>query len=121
MSLRPRHAQAILQGRKKVELRRSFSHRWLGSRLSLYASAPVSSIDGEAVIERLVEWEPDLIWREFSSCLGCTREEFDEYSAGAEKVYALILTDVRKYPTPVSLSTARTLVDPKLRPPQSYA
>lgn len=121
LSVKPRHARAILEGRKRVEIRRKFPSKWEGSRLTLYASQPTSSVVGEAIAERLIRAEPTCLWREFSSSLGCTKEEFDTYTAGSEEAIAIVLSNVRSYATPMPLETIRALVDRSLRPPQSYA
>ena len=121
MSLRPQYADSILRGGKRVEIRRSFSSKWLGSRIALYASAPISSLVGEAVIQQLVEDAPDKIWNSFSTSLGCTKAEFDAYAEGAERVFALVLSNVRAYETPLGLNAARELTGEKLLPPQNYS
>lgn len=121
MSVRPRFADSILHGHKTVEVRRSFSAKWLGHRIALYAGAPISSVVGEAVIEQLVEDAPLNIWGRFGNAMGCTKSEFDAYANGANKVFALLLGSVRSYPRPLSLGTAQTLVGKRLLPPQSYA
>ena len=121
MSVHPRFADSILRGRKTVEIRRSFSTRWLGHRIAIYAGAPVSSIVGEAVIEKLVEDTPGSIWNQFGGSIGCTKGEFDSYVSGVDKVFALLLNSVHAYRQPLSLRTARSLVGTGLRPPQSYA
>ncbi|EQD31425.1 hypothetical protein B1A_19948, partial [mine drainage metagenome] len=121
VSLRPRFADSILQGRKTVEVRRSFSAKWLGHRIALYAGAPISSIVGEAVIEQLVEDTPMSIWNRFGSSMDCTKNEFDAYATGANKLFALLLGSVRPYRRPLSLGTARSLVGKQLLPPRSYA
>ena len=121
MSVHSRFANAILQGRKTVEIRRSFSARWLGHRIALYAGAPISSVVGEAVIEGLVEDIPSIIWNRFGGSMGCTKHEFDSYVGGSDKVFALLLNGVRAYRQPLSLGTARSLTGKRLLPPQSYA
>lgn len=121
VSVQPRYAESLLFGCKKVEVRRSFSSRWLGSRITLYASAPVSSLVGEAVIDQLIEDAPDKIWNQFGSCLGCTKPEFDAYAAGADKVVALVLSDIRAYEKPLTLNAARELTGERLLPPQNYS
>jgi len=97
MSVKPEFADRIMQRKKTVELRRKFSTRWVGHRINIYASAPVTSMVGEARISRVVVKAPELIWEEFQDQLGCTRREFDEYAAGASEVYALELDEVRPY------------------------
>ena len=121
MSLRPSHAKAILKGRKRVEIRRSFSQKWEGSRVSFYATSPAKSLVGEAVIEKLIQSDPESIWGCFGDQIGCTKLEYDSYVKGANQVYALMLTDVREYGTPLGLCQARNLINDSLKAPQSYS
>ena len=121
MSLRPSYAKAILNGTKSVEIRRSFSRRWLGSRVSLYATSPTKSLVGEAVIEKLSQSDPESIWGRFGGQIGCTKAEYDAYVTGADQIFALTLCDVRAYTTPLGLREARHLIGDSLRVPQSYS
>jgi predicted transcriptional regulator len=120
MSVKPEFADRIMSGKKRVELRRKFSTRWIGHRINIYASAPVMSMVGEARICRIVVKKPELIWDEFQDVIGCDRVEFDAYSAGAEELYAIELEDVRPYRERVPLVQLEHLLDEDLTPPQSY-
>jgi predicted transcriptional regulator len=46
ISLEPRHAESILEGRKRVELRRRTMNVTIGSTVWMYAKLPVGSIIG---------------------------------------------------------------------------
>jgi predicted transcriptional regulator len=119
-SVRPKFADRILSRKKTVELRRKFSSRWMGCRLNLYASAPVMSLVGEARIAGIAVNTPEVIWEKFHQKLGCTRAEFEEYSAGAEELYAIQLEDIRPYTDRFPLTHMSSLVKEDLTPPQSY-
>jgi predicted transcriptional regulator/N-acetylglutamate synthase-like GNAT family acetyltransferase len=121
MSLKPKWAQAILQGRKRVEIRRSFSRQWTHRPVFLYSTSPVKRIVGEAKIGAVVEASPEEIWSFYSEAIGCAWEEFDGYTRGAEQVYAIELEDPRAYSPELSLSDLQAMVGERLRPPQSYA
>jgi len=120
MSIRPRHLREILTGRKRVEVRRRFSRKWVGKRVSLYASAPVRALVGEATIANVVAGKPEEIWAAHKRDIGCTREEFDQYTASAAQVSALVLEDVAAYKEEVYLSQISTLIRDDIRPPQSH-
>lgn len=120
MSIRSQHARAILAGKKRVEIRRRFSHKWEGKRITIYSTAPEQSLVGEASIRRIASDTPDIIWDEFGSSIGCSREEFDDYTKSSTKVYALVLDDVRPFKLPIPRTQVSHLIGSDLTPPQSY-
>lgn len=64
ISIHPHHAEAILSGIKKVELRR-VPIREEFEFLALYATAPVKGIVGFCRVSRVVSAPPSLLWEEF--------------------------------------------------------
>lgn len=120
LSIRPRHMDKILRGTKRVEIRRKFSSKWLGHVVNLYASGPVRQLVGRATVSRVVCRAPELIWTEFGGEIGCSREEFDQYTAGADEIYALELSEVIPFRVPVSRYDMTELLQSQLVPPQSY-
>jgi predicted transcriptional regulator len=83
LSLRPRFADSILDGRKSVELRRQRVSPSPGTAVLLYASAPVMAVVGTARVAEVHIDEPDCVWHQFHLDLGLKREEFEQYVAGA--------------------------------------
>ena len=120
MSIRPKYARKILSGRKKVEVRRMFSKKWKGSKVSIYASGSERSIVGEALIKDVVFDRPENIWKRFSDQIGCTNEKFDKYTASKDKVYAIVLEDAVPYHKSISIGEISSLLKEHLRPPQNY-
>ena len=70
LSLRPRFADSILDGRKSVELRRQRVSPSLGTPVLLYASAPVMAVVGTARVAEVHVDEPDCMWHQFIWTLG---------------------------------------------------
>ena len=62
LSMRPRFAKAIFEGRKSVEVRRKFNKSWTGQRIAIYASTPEQSVVGEATIGMIDKATPEEIW-----------------------------------------------------------
>jgi len=120
MSIKAEHARKVLSGKKKVEIRRKFSKKWTGCKISIYASGRERSLVGEALISRVVVGEPESIWERFHEQLGCTRAEFHEYTGSLREVYAVVLENVIPYRKRISLSEVSNLTNKKLRPPQNY-
>lgn len=120
MSIKSEHASKVLNGQKKVEIRRRFSKRWEGQKVCLYATKPESSLVGEAMIRKVVVDTPENIWTQFNITIGCTKKEFDSYTNAASQVYAIILEDPTPYRKAISMNDIIQLTNKKLRPPQSY-
>src|SRR6266849_625501 len=73
LSVRPQHMRSILSGKKRIELRRKFSTKWLGHVVNLYASGPVMQMMGQARVSRIVFKAPESIWMESKEEIGCSR------------------------------------------------
>ena len=120
ISIRPKYARKILSGRKKVEVRRMFSEKWEGSKVTIYASGHERSLVGEALIKDVVFDKPENVWERFSDQIGCTKEEFDKYTESKNKVYAIVLQDAVPYQKSISIKEISSLMKENLRPPQNY-
>jgi predicted transcriptional regulator len=120
LSIQPRYANAIFSGAKRVEIRRRFSHRWQGARAAVLATSPQHALLGELTIASVREAAPADIWQNFAEGIGCERAAFDAYCAGADAVFAMELSDVTPYLSPVPTSQLSHLLDVELHTPQSY-
>ncbi|HTX37907.1 MAG TPA: hypothetical protein VME43_22915 [Bryobacteraceae bacterium] len=120
MSIKPKFARAILAGDKRVELRRSFSNRWIDQRLCIYSSAPDRCLLGEATVLSVITRHPEEIWSTYRAQLRCSRTEFDDYARGTSKLAAIELGQVMRYERPLPLSEIRALNEGRFLPPQSY-
>ncbi|GAB2842125.1 ASCH domain-containing protein [Lentzea nigeriaca] len=118
LSLRPRFAEAILDGTKTIELRRTRLSAPDGTHLILYASSPVMAVVGTAVLVRRETDTPSRIWRRHRKHLGLLRHEFDEYFAGADLATAVHVGEPLRLEEPWPLAALRGTA--KFQPPQSY-
>jgi predicted transcriptional regulator len=118
LSLRPQFAAAILNRTKTVELRRTRVAAPLGTRLVLYASAPVMAVVGIATLTDRITATPATIWRTYHNELGLRHAEFNEYLAGSNQATALTIADPQALPDPFTLAWLRTHAT--FQPPQSY-
>ena len=119
VSLESRHAENILSGTKRVELRRRKMHIEKGTTVWLYVKQPVAAIIGKATVNTLCSLEPDLLWKKFSSTSGLTREEFFGYFAGVTEGFALGLSAPERLKAPLHLKDLRK-VAPGFQPPQFF-
>ncbi|WP_181320382.1 ASCH domain-containing protein [Saccharothrix carnea] len=118
MSLRPRFAEAILQGSKTVELRRTRVSAAADTTIIIYASTPVMSVVGVATLAKVDTAAPGTLWRRYRHRLGLTRSEFDDYLAGVDAATCLSITNPRTLDEPLKLADLRAQAD--FQPPQSY-
>jgi predicted transcriptional regulator len=118
MSVQPRFAEAILDGTKTVELRRTRVSAPVGSILILYATAPIMAVVGLAVLQDRDTDVPDTIWRRHRRHMALQRDEFDAYLAGAHQATALTLCTPRRLSQTYPLAVLRD--EAPFTPPQSY-
>lgn len=116
LSIRPHFAEAIMEGRKTIELRRTRPRVEPGSQVILYASAPRMAVVAQARVVLVLEDDPASIWREHQDQVGISATVFLEYFEGVDTAYGLQLEDVTPL-DPFSLKDLRAL---GVEPPQSW-
>lgn len=120
LSIRNRYLERIFSGKKHIELRRKFSEKLEGCVALLYAPQPVGKVMGDAVISGVVTDTPERIWKGFHYHLGCTREEYESYCGSADRLSALFLTNICRYPRPFDWEILEKVFTGFTRPPQNY-
>jgi predicted transcriptional regulator len=121
MSMRPEYADRIFSRRKLVEFRKKFSVKWRGCKAVVYGTKPLGALMGEVTLRNVTYGTPDDIWEAFGTMGGCTREEFSKYAGNSDGVYAIELSDVTPYISPIALVQVSHLINEDLRPPQSFS
>lgn len=119
LSLKPRWAEAILGGDKKVELRRLRPNVSGGDLLIIYASLPRGAVIGSATVMRVVSGKPTALWRTVGDISGLSHREFMNYFAGAQIGFGILLARPCKHSRPITLSKLRR-ASPNFAPPQAY-
>ena len=119
ISLESRHAENILSGIKRVELRRRPMHVECGTTVWIYVKVPVGSLVGCATVKNVVRSSPGALWRRFGAISGLSRDEFFEYFEGAEEGVALMLENAEKLNAGLSLRELRE-VESGFQPPQFF-
>jgi predicted transcriptional regulator len=118
MSIHPRFAEAILNGTKTVELRKTRVAADIGTLVVIYATAPTMAIVGHAILAARDTDSPRQIWRRHRHHMALTKTEFDTYTSGSALATALTLGAPERLDRLVSLATLRA--ESKFSPPQSY-
>jgi predicted transcriptional regulator len=116
LSIKPKYAELILAGSKRVELRRAWPDTDIGVMV-LYSSAPVQRLVGAAYINSVNKENPEDLWAlSQKHGGGVTHDELFEYFAGKSKAYGIMISRAE---------VAERQIDPKeifvdFVPPQSY-
>ncbi len=110
MSIRPRFAEAILAGKKTVELRRRRPAFAPGTSVLIYISMPEQKVAGRFEAGEVISKAPSALWREVGQRSGVSKAEFDAYFAGCRVAHAI---EIRR---PARIRPDRLT----FRPPQSW-
>ena len=120
LSLKPRFAEAILDGVKTVELRRTVPKIVVPTQALLYAVTPVRALLGTCVVTDVVSAELDVLWQDHGPGAGLTYQEFRQYFEGVDAGAALTLADPQPFSRSIPLEDLQAR--PRgFRPPQSFA
>lgn len=114
LSIHPRHAEAILDGDKTVELRRTRLPADV-SHVVVYATSPIQTVLGWFEVEAVERDRPWRLWEKHGSATGVTRREFRSYFEGASEGTAISVRRVVTLSRPVELADLGSPV-----PPQSF-
>ena len=108
LALKPRFAQAILDGTKDVEVRRQPVSVARGSLVLLYPSSPVRPAVGWATVKEVLTGDLGLLWSTHGSRTCLDHSEYTDYYRGATTAHALVLESARRLKRPVTLDELRT-------------
>jgi predicted transcriptional regulator len=116
LSIKPKFADLILAGSKRVEFRRSWAAQEV-SVIVLYSSSPIQRIVGIVEVAEVIIASPTALWK---TCTdnggGLTRDELRAYFAGKSTGVAVLLGNVYKPKKHVTPSD----VIGNFVPPQSF-
>ena len=116
ISIYPNHADAILDGRKTIELRRRIPTLPTGTRLWIYATRPTGAIVGYVTIREVSRARPLTIWRKYRAAAAVDYATFAAYFAGAKEAVAILLATAKRI-VPVTVEQLREIRD-SFHPPQ---
>lgn len=119
LSVRPRFAEALLDGTKTVEIRRRRAHLADGTLCLLYVSAPVCALVGAIRVSGTDTDTPNALWSRWGDSAGLTRREFDAYLDGSTLPCAILVEAALPLPYAISLNELRRRQNDFVTP-QSY-
>ena len=118
LSIKPRFARAILDGRKTVEVRRRFPEVPVGTMVVLYSSSPERAVLGTVRLKRSIRVDPSQVWDTYSGDIDIEEAALADYLAGAEASTVLQIENPETWSQPVTLAALRELLG--IEPPQSF-
>ena len=107
ISLKPCYADLLFEGLKKVELRRRIASHLNDRDVFIYVTSPVRELRGGFRVGQVWEGSPDDVWNSVAELATVERQEFDAYFEGRSVAYALEVTNVWEYKSPVALTWLR--------------
>ncbi len=119
LSVRPRFANALLDGTKTVEIRRRRVRIADGSLCLVYASSPVRALVGAARVRCTHVDTADAIWRCFGEGAALSRSEYDAYLDGSTTSCAIVIGAALRLLSPIPLEALRRRQNGFVTP-QSY-
>ena len=115
LSLHPVHADAILDGKKTVEFRRSRIPPD-ATDVIIYATSPIQKVLGRAKVVNYHEAAPSTIWRKHKSGGNVKKAFYDSYFSNAEQARCYVLSSPIRFNRGLPLKTFGLS-----SPPQSFA
>lgn len=118
LSVRPRFAQALLQGTKTAEIRRRFPDVSAGTTVVIYSSSPEKAALGTMRVRSFIRSTAADIWNDYSTVIGIDEAELTDYLDGATECSVIELDDPQIWANPVPLDELRRVLH--LEPAQSF-
>ena len=105
MSIHPKYAQAIIDGKKLYEYRKLLPKRTDIIKVYIYTSKPTKAIIAYFTIKRIISDTPSMIWSQTHEHGGITKKQFNEYFKGHSVAHAIEIGEVVKLDTPIDPKT----------------
>ena len=103
LSIHPKHAEAILMGRKSYEFRKVLFKQKVGE-VVIYATSPVCRVIGTFEVEEIYSAPPEDVWAKVKEVAGVTQELFGAYFSGRELAHAIKVSNPVRFVRPKPLS-----------------
>ena len=119
LSIHPQYVQAILEGRKTVELRKRRPRAEVGSTVVIYATMPQCEVVATAIVGEIQSAEPAKLWRHVRDTAAVSKTTYDEYFADTETAVGIRFSEVRRFNDPIPLGDLRERWQ-GFHPPQQF-
>ena len=116
MSIRPKYAEKIMKGEKKVEFRRICFGNDI-KRVYIYSSSPKKKIVGYFEVDQIIKASPAELWQRFHEMGGIDFNNYGKYFKQKDYGYAILIKKAVRLRKEISLSD---LMNHDCRAPQNY-
>ncbi|MDB9318681.1 DUF3850 domain-containing protein [Nodularia spumigena] len=117
LSIKRIYAERIIDGSKKIELRKRSIGIELGDLILLYETTPDSIIKGGFIADTTISLPVDQMWSKYHHILGVEKEFYDIYFENCEFAYGTFVYQSFIFPS-ISLTQLHELC-PRFTPPQA--
>ena len=97
LSIKPKYAEAIINGNKLFEFRKSIFKYEQIERVYIYASAPISRVIGYFKVGRVTKDNPAQLWDDYKEFSGISHAEFSRYFKDHSIGYAIEIKSLKKF------------------------
>jgi type I restriction enzyme S subunit len=116
LSIKPKYVEAIAEGRKSYEFRKSIFRNESVERVYLYSTQPVGKIVGSFKVGRVTSADTRLLWETLGPMSGVTSVDFFDYFKNTKVGFAIEIIDLQLFRTPVNPG----LFIQGFKPPRSF-
>jgi predicted transcriptional regulator len=117
LSIKRVYAERIIDGTKKIELRKRSIGMNIGDLILLYETTPNSVIKGGFIADQTISLPVEEMWGKYSNLLGVEKSFYDKYFQNSAFAYGTFVHQSFSFP-PISLKKLRQLC-PDFSPPQA--
>ena len=100
LSLQPKYAEAIIEGSKTVEFRRTIFQKDT-QRIYVYSSAPTKMILGYFTIFEVIQETPKNLWNRFHEVGGIDEVAFFKYFEDTDLGFGIVIDQVIVFENPI--------------------
>jgi len=119
ISVDDRHVQNMLNGTKKVELRRRAISVKEGSRVWIYSKIPTGKLRASGIVQQVYRAAPQDIWEKYGNLSGISKNEFDLYFSEKADGCAIVFDNIDELENQITLRAIRDSIG-KFHPPQFF-
>jgi predicted transcriptional regulator len=101
ISIKPRYAEMIIDGRKKFEFRKCSFNKPV-YKVFIYAIKPMGKLIGYFTFSEILMGKPSKIWDLCSELAGISESSFIEYYEGKSTAYAIKIEKVFRFENPIN-------------------
>jgi len=119
LSIEDRHVQKLLEGTKKVELRRRKIEIPKGSVVWIYSKVPAGKICAYGIVDYISYEKPNALWTKYGDITGISIDEFNTYFDNRDLGCGIIFEKVIPLDKAVTLDYMRSKLK-TFHPPQFF-